>query len=54
MSKTLFKNKKIIKEICIKLEFRIEMIHDVYDYLESFQKSRTHNFPEDVYSKSIR
>jgi hypothetical protein len=50
MSKTIFKNKHIIKEICFKLSFRIEMIHDVYDYMESFQKSKTHNFPEDVFT----
>jgi hypothetical protein len=39
---------KIIKEICIKLEFRIEMIHDVIAYYDKFRNSDTHSFKEDV------
>jgi hypothetical protein len=42
---------KLIKEICIKLDFRIEMIHDVISYMDAFKSSKTHNFKEDVIFK---
>jgi hypothetical protein len=41
-------NNKLIKEICIKLDFRIEMIHDVISYFDAFKNSKTHSFREDV------
>jgi hypothetical protein len=46
-------NNKLIKEICIKLDFRIEMIHDVINYYESFKGSKTHSFKEDVRISNI-
>jgi len=41
-------NKNIIKEICIKLNLRIEMINDVFSLVESFINSKTHSFSEEV------
>jgi hypothetical protein len=41
-------NNKLIKEICIKLDFRVEMIHDVIAYYHTFRTSKTHSFREDV------
>jgi hypothetical protein len=44
----MMKNKSFIKEICIKLNFRIEMSNDVLTYVEMFQNSQTHNFSSEV------
>jgi hypothetical protein len=41
-------NNYFIKEICIKLHLKIEIINDVYNYFEIFKKSSTHNFSEEV------
>jgi len=38
----------LIKEICIKLDFRNEMINDVFTYSDIFSASNTHNFSNDV------
>jgi hypothetical protein len=45
----MLKNKLLIKEVCIKLGFRIEMTNDVYKYINSFTESKTHSiFAEEV------
>jgi len=43
-----FKNKKIIKEICIKLNLKIEMINDVFKYCDIFYENNSNNFSEEV------
>ncbi len=35
-----------IKEVGIKLEMRIDVINEVYSYVESFQKSDSHSFSD--------
>lgn len=45
----MFKNKMFIKEVCVKLGFRIEMLNDVYKYINSFSESKTYSiFAEEV------
>ena len=41
-------NKLILKEVCVKLNLKIEMINDVYSLVESFILSKTHSFSEEV------
>ena len=51
----MFKNKMFIKEVCVKLGFRIEMINDVYKYINSFTESKTFSiFAEEVINHSKR
>ena len=44
----MLKNKSIVKEICVKLNIKIEMINDVYSLVESFLESKTHSFSDEV------
>jgi hypothetical protein len=45
----MLKNKQLIKEVCVKLDFRIEMVNDVLKYIHSFTESKTHRlFAEEV------
>jgi hypothetical protein len=44
----MINDKLLIKEICIKLNLKIEMINDVLLFVESFIKSKTHSFSEEV------
>jgi hypothetical protein len=39
-------NKLKIKEVGIKLEMRIDLINQVYAYVESFQNSDSHSFSD--------
>jgi len=41
-------NNLFIKEICIKLDFRNEIINDVFTYTDMFNSSNTHNFSDEV------
>lgn len=41
-------NKLVIKEICLKLNLRIEMINDVYSFVDSFVDNKMHTFTEEV------
>jgi transcription initiation factor TFIIIB Brf1 subunit/transcription initiation factor TFIIB len=47
MNMEMFKIQEI-KEICIKLDLKIEVVNDSIYYYESFKKSRTHSFIEEV------
>ena len=40
--------RKIIKEICVKLEMRIDVINEVYRYTDQFHNSNSHSFSEIV------
>lgn len=40
--------KQFIKETCFKLNFKAYMIIDVLNYVEIFDKSKTHNFSQEV------
>ena len=44
---------KYIKETCVKLEFRNEMLNDVFIYFDMFISSNTHNFSDDVIMLNI-
>lgn len=44
----MLKNKKMIKEICVKLNTKIEMINDIYKYVDTFSESNSHGFSEEV------
>jgi hypothetical protein len=44
----LLSTKGMIKEICVKLELKMEMINDVLDFVNSFHMSKTHCFKEEV------
>ncbi len=44
----ILENKKIIKEICIKLNSKIEMIIDVFKFVDVFVQNNSNNFLDEV------
>lgn len=44
----MLNNKPLIKEVCVKLGLRIEMINDVFKYIHSFSKTKFTVFADEV------